>query len=179
MKIYILIGEQNRVVGWSSTSGMPNEIEVDISEDHEFFHQPFSAFVYSSGSLVKDESYLLDLAKKRKDQELNEACNQAILAGFDHTINGVTYHFSFDIEAQLNFQGAERVLSSGLATSINWTVMRDGVYERIPITKELMDELTLKILEHKDGNISKYRDILLPRVYAATTIEEVNSITWD
>lgn len=179
MKIYIQIDEQNRVIGWSSTSGMEGEIEVEIPEDHEFFISPFSVFVYSNGSLVKDDTYLLEMAKRRKDAELNDACNQAILAGFDHTINGVTYHFSFDLEAQLNFIGAERLLSKGLVTSINWTVQRDGQYERIPITKEILDELSVTILQHKNSNISKYRDVLLPRVYSATTIEEVESITWD
>lgn len=179
MNIYIQIDEQNRVIGWSSTNGIEGGIEIEIPEDHEFFISPFYLFIYSNGTLIKDESYLLELAKKRKEKELDEACNEAILAGFEYTINGVTYHFSFDYEAQLNFQGAERLLSKGLVESVMWTVHRDGQYERIPITKEIMDELILKIYQHKNDNISKFRDVLLPRVYAATTIEEVEAITWD
>lgn len=123
----------------------------------------------------------LDTEKEKKNQELNSACNQAILEGFLHNINGVDYWFSFDTEAQLNFQGSKIVLDAGLIPVINWTVRiggKNGEYGRIPITKEIMSELTVAILIHKDSNISKYREQLLPLLNAATTIEEVNAITW-
>ncbi|MNC82499.1 hypothetical protein D3C75_1360350 [compost metagenome] len=60
-----------------------------------------------------------------------------------------------------------------------WTVKKDGEYARIPITKDIMDELSIAILEHKSNNVSKYRDFLMVIVNSATTIEEINSITWD
>ena len=122
----------------------------------------------------------LDEAKERKNEELNIACQEAILSGFYHVIDGERYHFSFDMEAQLNFQGAERLFSMGVIDEVKWTVHReDGRYERITINKEIMDKLSLVILKHKNDNISKYRDVLLPMVEKAETVEEVESITWD
>jgi hypothetical protein len=122
---------------------------------------------------------LLEEKKKEKIQELDETCNRAIVSGFNHTINGVEYHFSFDIEAQLNFQGAERILSNELVPEVMWTVSRNGEYERIPITKAIMSELTMVILQHKDSNYSKFRDVLMKQVENATTVEEIQAITWE
>lgn len=178
MKIYIEIDrETNRVNGWSISSFGNDCIELDIDEGHDFFMSTGS-YIYSDESLIKDSSYSLRLLKDSKINELNSECNKAILNGFKHEINGELYHFSFDSEAQLNFQGAERILSQGLINEIMWTVKKDGKYMRIPINKSVMDELTLAILMHKDGNISKYRDYLVPSVEQAQTSEEINNIKW-
>jgi hypothetical protein len=59
-----------------------------------------------------------------------------------------------------------------------WTVRKNGEYTRIPINKAIMNELTIAILLHKDSNISKYRDFLMPLVNSATTVEEINAIKW-
>jgi hypothetical protein len=136
---------------------------------------------FEKGEWVEGTPYeeLLAMAKLRKDSQLNGACSATILAGFDHTIDGTVYHFSFDTEAQLNFQGTERIIEQGLIETIGWTVTKDGQHERITIDKALMDELKIAILLHKDANIAKYRDVLMPRVNAATTIEEVEAISWD
>lgn len=143
------------------------------------FYNPIYDFQLQDWVETQDLSGILDEEKRQKDQELNEATNAAIAAGFDHTINGVTYHFSFDTEAQLNYQGAERLLSKGTLTSIDFTVFRDGTYERIPITAEEMEKISIAILMHKNRNIVKYRELLLPLVYEAKTVEEVRAITWD
>jgi hypothetical protein len=136
---------------------------------------------FELGTWVEGKPYddILQDAKRRKDSELNSMCQQTIMAGFDHTIEGVVYHFSLDIEAQLNFHGTERLFEKGEIQSIGWTVQRDGNYERIAIDKPLMDELSGIILLHKDANISKYRDVLMKLVEAATTVEEVEAIHWD
>lgn len=179
MKIFIHVSENGEISGWSSTRNIDSEIEFDIAEDHEFLTTSPRKYLLINGELVKNEQGILDRAIKLKDIELNESCKQSILSGFDHTLNGIKYHFSFDTEAQLNFQGSKSLLDSGIIQSINWTVTRDGVYERIPVTKEIMDELTFVILMHKDSNVKRYRDKLLPLVMQATTEEEINSINWN
>jgi hypothetical protein len=179
--LYIIIDSENRVKALADTHiGMDGftTVEVDIPPNHEIFSDP-SAFIYADTKLVKDEEYVLGLLKNAKDKELNKACSETIVGGFNHIIDGVEYHFSYDMEAQMNFQGGNDVLSSGLVPSIEWTVSRDGVYERIPITKEIMNELKIVILTHKDGAIKKYRNKLMPLVYAAKTPDEVYAITWD
>ena len=120
----------------------------------------------------------LDELKKQKEKELSEKCQEEILNGFKHTFNGIEYHFSFDFEAQLNFQGAERILKAGVIPSLKWTVRNGDIYERIDIDETMMDELAIAILQHKNLNISRFRDELYPLVLAATSKTELDSIVW-
>ncbi len=179
MKLYIICNTDNSVlhIGTSPIGDNPIEIEVDASNQDVLFNPSIYKFI--DGQLIKDESGELLSAQKQKDAELNDSCRQAILGGFNHVINGIEYHFSFDTEAQLNFQGSRSLLEGGIVQTIDWTVQRDGVYDRIPVDKALMDELSMVILNHKDGNVRKYRNQLLPLVYEATTVDDVRAITWD
>ncbi|MDO7487053.1 hypothetical protein Q5O89_16920 [Peribacillus frigoritolerans] len=164
MKLYIVIDSANRVVANGTTflsmDGF-NTYEIEVEENHEIITNP-SLFIVKDGAVIKDESHLLEKLKKEKGEELNQACKESILKGFNHTINGIEYHFSLDVEAQFNFQGAKDILYEGLVQEIMWTVQKDGQYTRIPLTKEIMSELILVILQHKDNNISRYRDFLCP-----------------
>lgn len=179
MKIFIDLDENKRVVGWGSSSMGVNSIEIDIENIDEFLLEPMNHRVTDDFALVKDESFLLDSLRRKKDEELNKACQKSILDGFDHVVNGVTYHFSFDTESQLNFQGAERILSQGLVPAISWTVTENGEYKRVMITPQIMNELMFVILRHKDGNIARYREKLMPKVNSATTKAEIDAIHWD
>lgn len=174
--VYINIDENNLVtaVGTSAIGEFPIRVEV---ESLDVLYNP-TGYKYENNVLFKDESVLLEIAKQEKDIELNMACMNAIIGGFEHTINGIKYWFSFDDQAQFNFQGALHVLGSGIANQIMWTVKQDGKYTRIPITKPIMDELALAILMHKESKVGKYRDFLMPIVEDATTIEEIKSIKW-
>lgn len=178
MRIYIDVDENKRIDGWSSTPLSENSIEIEVEENHPVL-MSYGKYYYIDGELVENLSGLLEDMKVKKDSELNTACRNAILDGFIHRVNGVDYHFSFDTEAQLNFQGAERLLNGGMTQEILWTVRKDGEYTRIPIDGKIINELVVAILKHKNDNVSKYRDILMPLVESATTIEEVNSISWD
>jgi hypothetical protein len=181
MIVYIHVGKDGIVNGWGGHRSMDTEIEVEIPDNHELLNMAPRLFRYKNGVIEKDNSIVLGKEKERKNKELNDACNKAITDGFLHNINGIDYWFSFDAEAQSNFQGTRPILKEGLIPSINWTVRiggKDGEYTRIPIDATLMDELTIAILQHKDSNISKYRETLLPRVDAAVTVDEINTIVW-
>lgn len=121
----------------------------------------------------------IDELRKKKEKELSEKCQQEILDGFKYTFNDIEYHFSFDFEAQLNFQGAERILKQGLIQTLKWTVRNGDIHERIDIDESMMDELTVAILQHKNLNISKFRDELYPLILAANTQEELDEIRWE
>lgn len=182
MIIYIHTDENGVIQGWAGIKSMDGEFEVEIEEDHEILRNHPRMFVYKDGKVIKDETVLLNIARENKDAELNTACQKAIIEGFTHKINGQDYWFSFDQEAQSNFQGTRPLLKEGLIQSINWTVRlggKDGEYTRIPIDVNIMDELTIAILMHKDRNISRYRDELLPLVYKAESLPEINAINWD
>jgi hypothetical protein len=165
-------------MGWASRRSSVNEIEIDVPENHEVLKIPFN-FKYDSGKLIRNTDLALSESKKRKEMELDIECQNAILNGFDHSINGVLYHFSFDTEAQLNFQGSDRILDKGLVPSIGWSVKRGGVTERIEITKDIMSQLVIVILKHKDYNIRKFRELLLPKLALAQSVPEVNAINWN
>jgi hypothetical protein len=180
MIVYLSLDENNRVIGWSSSSDLSGiEIEVELAENDAFFNDPL-VYRYENGLLILDTVYQLEQVKKSKNYELNSACRNSILDGFNHTINGVEYHFNYDFADQINFGDAKNVLDTNIITELPWTVYTiDGQPTRIMINKILMDELTLAIMNHKNGKISHYRDVLLPRLETATTIAEVEAITWD
>lgn len=176
--IYICFDPDTREVhSWGSNPFPQNNAQIEVEDNHEILFYPMH-FVYSKGEIIRNDAFVLERERRKKDLELNKACNAAIVYGFTHTIEGIEYHFSYDIEAQGNFRDAQTVLSKGVVEEITWTVRKDGEYTRIPITKEIMDELTLVILQHKDNNISKYRDFLMPLVNQSEEVEEIRSITW-
>lgn len=132
-------------------------------------------------AIIGWKSRTIDDLRAEKSAELNKACNEAILAGFTHVVNGVTYWFSYDMEAQGNFRDAKEVLSDGIVPEIMWTVRlgsKDGEYTRVAITLETMMQLTIIIMQHKMEKISKYRDFLMPLVMGASK-EELADISWN
>lgn len=177
--IFVHLDENNAVIGWATSKGHEDEIEIEIDKDDPFLSDnPFN-YSYNEGSLIKSDLLVLSKAKEEKDRELNKACERSILAGFKHTIDGVEYHFSYDMQAQQNFGDSRALLNDGVIPAVPWTVRVNGKYQRITVDKPEMDKITLSVLQHKTNNISKYRDTLLPMVENAQTLEEVNSISWD
>jgi hypothetical protein len=183
MKIYIDVDDKGVLHGgWGTTPLSDKSIEVEIDENHPLLESSPRNFLYIDGQIIHSEVLTLNKAKAKKDAELNEMCKQEILSGFIHKIDGIDYWFSFDYEAQSNFQGSRPILKEGIVPAINWTVRlggKDGEYTRIPVDEKIMDELTVAILVHKDSNISRYRDELLPLAMKAETVEDVEKITWD
>ncbi|MED3562236.1 hypothetical protein [Bacillus xiapuensis] len=78
MEIYILVGEENRVIDWSSTSG-DNRIKIEVEDDHEVIDNPY-VFTYSDGILTKDIPYQQLLIKldqeKSKQPTINDLISQ-------------------------------------------------------------------------------------------------------
>lgn len=117
--------------------------------------------------------------KEKKILELNSACNSTILGRFTQEVNGQVYAFSNDAEAQANFEKADRAFEKGRLTEIIWTAYdTDGNVARIILTSENFESVYMAHLIHIQSNISKYRDVLMPQVEQATTVNEVNSIVW-
>lgn len=162
-------------------------LEEGIKEGRIFVDTPWNEGMYEprynhttkEWEEGKDASFILTTFKEMKKRELDQKCKEFIIQGFNHEINGILYHFSYDAEAQINFNDGSQVLNQGIITELMWTVYNpEGQYERIPINKELMNEITNTIILHKQGMISKYRDELLPQVEVATTLEEIENIVW-
>lgn len=138
--------------------------------------------------LTADEKYKsLDLTiadlqtvKDAKMAQLEEACNSAIVSGFDYTINGVSYRFSCSLAAQANFQGADTLFKDNLITACDWTVENNQtkLTERITIDQATFNSLKLQVFQHINTNISKLRNTLQPLVDAALTNADVDNIKW-
>ncbi|QJT70397.1 hypothetical protein [Microcystis phage MaeS] len=121
----------------------------------------------------------LQHAKELKELELNVKCNEAILGRFKATVDGVEYYFSNDGEAQDNFKLIDKAFDRGWTTEEKWTAYDEfGNVVRVILTKEKFDPVFYQHMLHIQSNISKFRDVLMPKVKAATTIQEINEIVW-
>jgi len=177
MKIYIECNEEDKVLHVGTSPIGVNPIEVEV-ESMDIFNSP-SAYKYENGQLVKDDSFLLDKMREDKLNSLTADCNKTIIGRFSHIINGKTYFFSNDMEAQSNFEKADRAFEKGRFTEVSWTCYNeDGDVCRLVFTAETFEELYVKHLEHIQYNVSKFRDVLMPQVDNAETIEELESIVW-
>ncbi|WP_394137422.1 hypothetical protein [Cytobacillus oceanisediminis] len=122
----------------------------------------------------------LEELKVAKMEQLDEMCNLSIINGFEHVINGVNYLFSCSVTAKANFQGSDTLFKDGLITEAEWTVINveTGKVERILINQTQFNELKLKVFQHINNNISKFRNTLQPQVEAAISNEEVDAVVW-
>lgn len=179
--IYVTVDENNQVRGWSSSKGSnPNEQAVDIAEDDPFFSDVPFYYIYQDGKLVKSDDLQLAALKEAKIKELEMACSQTILGEFTTVINGVTYSFSHDEQAQQNFKDAKLAFMSGDITEITWTAYdSNGKVARLQLDDQTFNTVYMAHLNHILSNISKFRDTLQPQVEACTTIDQLNAITWE
>lgn len=118
--------------------------------------------------------------REAKKIELNMACNQTILGRFSASINGVTYYFSNDSEAQANFEKADNAFYRGRMTEITWTAYDvDGNVVRIALDEQTFETVYMSHLYHIQLNISKFRDKIMPLLEKAKSEPEINAISWD
>jgi len=171
--------DNDRVVEWSSSPMHEDDVELEISPDHEFFKNVPMKYLYKDGELVTDDGYLLKQSKITKRDELNRKCNETISGRFSHTVNDSTYYFSNDTEAQSNFEKADRAFEKGRMTEIGWTSYDvNGNVHRLVLTQETFEPLYLSHLYHIQQNIYRFRDVLMPQVESAQTVEELDTIIW-
>lgn len=134
-----------------------------------------------------DKLYGRDLESLRisKMQELSLACNQSILGRFSAVVDGVTYYFSNDMEAQSNFKDAKLSFADGtvdeyLGGAVPWTCYdTDGKVCRLNLNAEQFQSVYVTRLLHQNGAISKLRDDLQKKVDIAADPSEIEKITWD
>jgi hypothetical protein len=120
--------------------------------------------------------------RQAKLEALDESCNLAIVGGFKHTIGTKEYLFSCSHAAQSNFQGTDSLFRDGLVPNgmAEWTAINvaTGKVERVQINQTTFNTLKLKVFQHINSNISKFRNTLQPKVEAATTNSEVDAVVW-
>lgn len=177
--MYIIVDQASkRVIGAGDTAmEMDGKLTFAIEENEAIRENP-EFYILQGDQIVLDSGYILELAKKGKEEEMTIACRESILKGFTYPINGVDYQFSYDYEAQGNFRDAKEAFTDGTITELRWTVKKDGKIERIKITKEIMKDLYKFSMNEKNNKISRLRDFLMLVLEGCTTIEDVNNIKW-
>lgn len=117
--------------------------------------------------------------RKAKMAALDEMCSLTIINGFDHDINGVSYHFSCSLPAQANFTGAEGRFARGKITEVEWTVVNNvtGKEERIVLDQLTFEPIADKVFDLVDTSVKKLRNTLQPQVEVAS-VDNIDSIVW-
>jgi hypothetical protein len=132
-----------------------------------------------NGEILEIDELILNDAKIRKSNELQNECNKTILGRFYAELDGVTYQFSCDNEAQKNFDKALKVFEKGWRTELLWTVYdMNGNVLRLIVRADQYAPLYMAHLDHIQYNISKFRDTLQPIVENAQTVDEVKNVTY-
>jgi hypothetical protein len=183
-KLFLKVDEQGFVIDPVLLSDdkelpvAPDENHVEPYSSAETFFIP--RYDRTTGGWVegKLEEDLLMQAKSDKLAEMTAVCEEQILGYFEATVNTVAYLFSFDREAQQNFNGTLTFFSEGLITEVEWTVHLNDKVTRISMSKDQFMTVVVTAFSHKNMNISKLRNDIQPRIENAVTLEEVNAISW-
>lgn len=144
------------------------------------FFSPIWDFKQRAWVENEDLTEKINLAKQAKKEELSLSCQEHILSGFNYKVNNVEYHFSYDREAQNNYQERWQLFQNNMIESIVVTGHTlNGEDVRLPMNKEQFDKLYLSSVMHKENCIKKLRDDLLPLLNSSNGMKDVESISWD
>lgn len=179
MKVFLDVDPSTNLIrGWGSTPINKKPIEVEIEDSNEFLNDVRSVYIYVDGKVMKSDERVLDITKKRKISDLRLNCKKTILGKFSCEINGKTYFFSCDENAQTNFEKVDRAFEKGRISSVGWTAYNaDGTSLRLELDAISFEPLYNAHLEHILSNKSKFRDSLEPKVKAAK-LEDIDKIKW-
>ncbi|MDY7043691.1 hypothetical protein RVS70_05680 [Virgibacillus sp. M23] len=161
------------------TNELPNDMTVlEVNDNHDVINNPF-IYKYIDGALIKDSDYQLSRAKKSRFEKLRKDCENDILGYFEAPVNGVTYTFSFDDEAQKNFTGTLALtLAGAVDPEQKWTVYRNGIVERIKLDTDNFMNVSRIAYKRKDDKVDRLRGEIQQAIDNAKTIEEVNQVVW-
>ncbi|GIM47049.1 hypothetical protein DNHGIG_25980 [Collibacillus ludicampi] len=159
------------VLGPLPKDSAPEEV-VDAFNNPQYY-------MVQNDELVQKPDYaasLLEDVKARKIAELDQMCNQTILAGFTSSALGAPHQYDFDEEAQRNFAGTLALLNvDSTITSITWKTVDAGPLTH---TRDQFIQLCRDAFNFKDSQIQKYWS-KKNQVLQSTTVDQVNAITWD
>lgn len=144
-------------------------LKQKVKTNHEAYQEAFD-----------NPETTLDELKVAKLNQLNEACNLAIVYGFTYTMGTVNYLFSSSLSAQANFQGTDTLFRDSLITEAEWTVENvvTSKIERVVLSQADFNNIKLLLFQHISGKVSKLRNTLQPLVESALTLEDVNNVVW-
>ncbi|TVY09990.1 DUF4376 domain-containing protein [Paenibacillus cremeus] len=166
----------------------PQEPKLITSDSPEWTEELSQAFeTIKSGTEVSVAQYptlftvdevqnypTLEQVKQTKLDQLNDACNKFILAGFTSDALGEENHYDFDYEAQINMGGTLNGITAGMITGdIMWKTAEGNK----PHTVNQFKQLYADGMTFKQTNIAKYWT-LKNQVLACETRADVAAIQW-
>lgn len=179
---YFKINSKGEIIG-AETFLSDQNIPSDFKKSWEptiILQNPVWDFYAGNWKENINDSIFLEEERKNKKVELNNACQEHILSGFNYKVNNVEYHFSYDREAQNNYQERWQLFQNNMIESIVVTGHTlNGEDVRLPMNKEQFDKLYLSSVMHKENCIKKLRDDLLPLLNSSNGMEDIKSISWD
>ena len=135
------------------------------------------------GALLERPKKSLEELKADKVSQIDAETSSAILAGFDFTINGTSYHFSYDSFDQQNFSDTANMCqlalagTPGLPSSVVWnSYLPDGtLVQQTFDAQSFLALYTVGAMQHKatQMTIGGQRKA---KVWAAQTKEEIEDI---
>lgn len=135
------------------------------------------------GALLERPEKNLEELKAEKVIQIDSETSAAILAGFDYTIDGTSYHFSYDSFDQQNFSDTANMCqlalagTPGLPTSVVWnSYLPDGtLVQQTFDAQSFLALYTAGAMQHKatQMTIGGQRKA---KVWAAQTKEEIEAI---
>ena len=131
---------------------------------------------------VRPEKSLAEI-KADKVSQIDAETSAAILAGFDYTINGTSYHFSYDSFDQQNFSDTANMCqlalagTPGLPTSVVWnSYLPDGtLVQQTFDAQSFLALYTAGAMQHKATQMA-IGGQRKAKVWAAQTKEEIEAI---
>jgi hypothetical protein len=123
---------------------------------------------------IPDEVKLAN-AKQAKNAELHVAFNDALNGGFLSSADGTERRYGFAPMDRENLSHAANVMALGVAQyPIPYADINGNV---VNLDEAQMKQLIIDAQAHNLAQVTKLRQ-LLAQLQAATTIEQVNAITW-
>ena len=131
----------------------------------------------------EEEAERLERVKESKILQIDAETSEAILAGFDYTVNDTVYHFSYDAFDQQNFSDTANMCQLSLAgtpslpSSVVWnSYLPDGT-----LVQQTFDAQTFLALYTAGAMQHKVTQMTIggqrkAKVWAASTVEEVEAI---
>ena len=135
------------------------------------------------GAITTKPEKTLEAVKQFKIDQIDNETSLAITSGFDYEVDGITYHFSYDLFDQQNFSDTANMCqlalsgTKGLPTSVTWnSYLADGtLVQHIFDAQSFLTLYTAGAMQHKATKMA-IGGQRKAAVQAATTIEEVEAI---
>lgn len=166
-------------------NGMPHHVYPYSAEFAEEWDEAFAYAEAHPECVTEEHPYVptLDELKTAKAARIDAETSAAIASGFDYTVDGVTYHFSYDAFDQQNFADTANVCimkqagMPGLPDSVMWNAYTVPDNELARLTFDASGFLALYAggaMKHKNETMQRGGE-RKAAVEAATTPEEVEA----